>query len=79
MLKFTIPHYYQLKSFNNVRRTGEVTNIKNLRLRKSLAEMLPAAIVNRSESGAPIIIPILVEGGLFLFRGGDHPRGEREW
>ena len=34
---------------------------------KKLPQMLPASIVIRSEGGAPITIPILLEGGLFLF------------
>ena len=39
------------------------TNMKSFRLRKSLLQMLPASIVIRSESGAPITTPILLECG----------------
>ena len=53
----------------------KVSNTKSLRLRKICHEMLPALIIIRSESGASITI--LLEGGVFLFRGGDRPR--REW
>ena len=40
-----------------------ISHIKSLRLRKSLPQMLPASIVIRSGSGAPITIPILLEDG----------------
>ena len=43
-----------------------ISHIKSLRVRKSLPQMLPTSIVIRSESGAPITIPILLEGGLFF-------------
>ena len=38
------------------------SNIKSLRLRKSLLKMLVASIVIRSKSAAPIATPILPEG-----------------
>ena len=42
---------------------------------KKLPQIWAAGKVIRSESGAPITIPILLEGGpFFLFTGGDHPR-----
>ena len=40
-----------------------ISNIKSLRLRKSLPQMLAAWKVIRSESGAPIITLILLNGG----------------
>ena len=43
---------------------------KSLQLRKSLLQMLAASIVIRPENGAPVTTPILLEGGLFQFRGG---------
>ena len=54
-----------------------LSHIKSLRLRKSMPQMLPALMIIRSGSGAPITI--LLEGSLFLIRGGDRPRGEWEW
>ena len=52
-----------------------LSNIKSRRLRKSLPQMQAPSIVNRSEISALITTPILLEGGIFLFRDGDRPRG----
>ena len=51
------------------------SHIKNVRLRKSLPQILSTLKVIRSESGARIGTPTLPDGGIFFLRGGDRPRG----
>ena len=50
-------------------------NVKSVRLRKSLPQMLAASIVIRSESGTPITTSSLLEGGRHPSTKKDRPRG----
>ena len=64
----TISIYSSYKIILGLEDQQKQYNINSFRLRKSLPQMLAALIVSRSESGAPITTPILLEGGLF-FKG----------
>jgi len=55
-------------------RSKIVPNMKGLWLRKCLPYIFTAIII-RSENGAPITAPIILKGGLFLYRGSNRPDG----